>query len=89
MSLLGASGSTAPPNLHTRPCPLKELPETTHELIRPISTVGEGVTLLLDEDTLAAGAPELIGQTDSCGEKGAVLRGAREQQFCLAPTEKV
>jgi hypothetical protein len=64
-------------------------PLTTHELIRPISTVGEGVTLLLDEDTLAAGAPELIGQTDSCGEKGAVLRGAREQQFCLAPTEKV
>lgn len=35
------------------------LVDFTHELIRPISTVGEGVTLLLDEDTLAAGAPEL------------------------------
>lgn len=41
------------------------LVDFTHELVRSISTVGEGVALLLDEDTLAAGAPELIGQTDS------------------------
>lgn len=51
---------------------------TTHELIRSISTVGEGVTLLLDEDALAAGAPELIGQTDSCeGERGHAQRSWR------------
>lgn len=64
-------------------------PLTTHELIRPISTVREGVALLLDEDALAAGASELIGQTDSCGEKRAVLRKAIGQQPCLAPTTKV
>lgn len=33
---------------------------TTSELIRAIHTVGEGVTLLLDEDALATGTPELV-----------------------------
>lgn len=41
------------------------LVDFTHELIRSISTVGEGIALLLDEDALATGAPELIGETDS------------------------
>lgn len=79
---LRSHSSTRPPHQtppHQGTC-LKLL--TTHELIRPISTVREGVALLLDEDTLAAGAPELIGQTDSCGGKGAVLRGAGGQLLC-------
>lgn len=76
---LRSHSSTRPPHQtppHQGAC-LKLL--TTHELIRPISTVREGVALLLDEDALATGAPELIWQTDSCGGKGAVLRGARGQ----------
>lgn len=57
---------------------------TTQELVRSIGTVGEGVALLLDEDALATGAPELIGQTDSCGDKGAVLRGGRHRAAAFA-----
>lgn len=41
---------------------------TTHELVRTVDTVGEGVALLLDEDALAAGAPELVGQANGCKE---------------------
>jgi hypothetical protein len=36
------------------------LGDFTSELIRAIHTVGEGVTLLLDEDALATGTPELV-----------------------------
>lgn len=43
----------------------RRLVDFTHELIRAVSTVREGVTLLLDENALAIAAPELIGQTDS------------------------
>lgn len=91
LSLNEASQGPQVPQLHPTSTPnptppgdsLKPL--TTHELIRSIGTVGEGIALLLDEYALAAGAPELIGETDSCGEKGAVLRGARGQQLCLQP----
>lgn len=78
---------TAPAHLGD-PIPLGTCLEalTTHELIRSISTVGEGVALLLDEDALATGAPELVGQTDSCeGERSHVQRSWRAAAV-LAPT---
>lgn len=41
---------------------------TTHELVGAVDAVGEGVTLLLNEDALAAGAAELVGQAEGCEE---------------------
>lgn len=41
---------------------------TTHELVGAVDAVGEGVTLLLDEDALATGAAELVGQAEGCEE---------------------
>lgn len=44
---------------------------TAHELVGAVDTVREGVALLFDEDALATGTPELVGQTDGCREGNA------------------
>lgn len=50
---------------------------TAHELIRAVDAVRERVTLLLDEDALAAGAPELAGQAEGCKERACAQRRCR------------
>lgn len=69
----------------TGPPPNRRSQLTAQELVRAVHAVGEGVTLLLDEDALAAGTPELVGQADGC-EEGAVLREAGgNQSLALRP----
>lgn len=48
---------------------LKQRHLTTNELIRSIDAIWKGVTLLLQEDALATGTSELIGQTKCCTER--------------------
>lgn len=50
---------------------------TAHELIGAVDAVMERIALLLDEDALATGAPELVGQADGCRGRARAQRGCR------------